>query len=136
MLLKIFIVMGVTYFFEFIGFILTWIYGEHVVWKYFVFNNIVNALQGFLIFAVLICKRPILRRLSSQWSYFKTISLSEKISFKKNSSASQNFDRTSIGFKLDSNHSTDVIFLCGIAGKYSTSSAISISSATTDVLPT
>ena len=56
--------MGVTYFFEFVGFILSWLYGTEKVWKYLVFNNIVNALQGVLIFVVLICKRPIWKMLN------------------------------------------------------------------------
>ena len=125
--------MGVTYFFEFIGFILSWIYGTDVVWKFGTLLNIINALQGVLIFAVLICKRPILHRLNSQWINFKTSSLSERISFRTHSSSSHRFDHTSAGIKIDSHHPTDVIYLCGIAGKYSTSSTISNSSVTTNV---
>ena len=78
MLLKIFVVMGVTYFFEFVGFILSWLYGSEKVWKYLVFNNIVNALQGVLIFVVLICKRPIWNMLSSKAADVKNVLLSKE----------------------------------------------------------
>ena len=123
MLLKIFVVMGVTYFFEFIGFILSWIYGKEHVWMYLVVNNIINALQGVLIFAVLICKRPILHKLSSKWSSFNETLLSEKMSSLRSvSNNTRNTGRTSVGDKLDLNQPTDVVILCGISGKYSTPS--------------
>ena len=137
MLLKIFVVMGVTYFFEFIGFILSWIYGKENVWKYLVVNNIINALQGVLIFVVLICKRPILHKLGTKWSSFNAISLSEKMSSVRSmSNNTRNTERTSVGDKIDSNHPTDVVILCGISGKYSTPSFESNSTTTTNVSTT
>ena len=136
MLLKIFVVMGVTYFFEFIGFMLSWIYGKEHVWKYLVVNNIINALQGVLIFVVLICKRPVLHKLSTKWSSFNAISLSEKIpSVRSISGSTRNTERTSVGDKIDFNHPTDVVILCGISGKYSTPSFES-NSTTPNNIPT
>ena len=133
MLLKIFIVMGVTYFFEFLGFILSWKYGNETVGKYFIVNNIVNALQGVLIFVVLICKKPILKKLSSQWMIWKNSSVFEK-SMKTNQSI--NGQRSSYcknSLKMDSNQPTDIIILSGISGKYSTSSIMSNSAAVTNI---
>ena len=137
MLLKIFVVMGVTYFFEFIGFILSWIYGTEHVWKYLVVNNIINALQGVLIFVVLICKRPILHKLSTKWNSFHPFSLPKKMSSVKSvSNNTRNTERTSVGDKIDFNHPTDVVTLCGISGKYSTTSIVSNSTTVTNVAST
>ena len=57
---KIFVIMGVTWFSELFGFILSWIFGREQVWKYFVLNDIINLLQGVLIFIVLICKPSVM----------------------------------------------------------------------------
>ena len=57
---KIFVIMGVTWFSELFGFILSWICGRDKVWKYFVLNDIINLLQGVLIFIVLICKPSVI----------------------------------------------------------------------------
>ena len=57
---KIFVIMGVTWFSELFGFILSWICGRDKVWKYFVLNDIINLLQGVLIFIVLICKPSVM----------------------------------------------------------------------------
>ena len=43
---KIFVIMGVTWFSELFGFILSWICGRDKVWKYFVLNDIINLLQA------------------------------------------------------------------------------------------
>ena len=137
MLLKIFIVMGVTYFFEFVGFTLSWIYGKDKVWKYLVVNNIVNALQGVLIFAVLICKRSILQKMSNRWVNLKRISLSEKVSLRPHSKTSKRSNNSSDGdIKIGSSNPTDVIILCGVSGKYSTSSMLSTATTATNVSST
>ena len=125
MLLKIFVVMGVTYFFEFMGFILSWIYGTDAVWKYFVFNNIVNALQGVLIFIVLICKRSVLRQMKSKWTFSKEERLSGRISLNTPSSSTKECDDKYRTFTIGHHYRTDVNNLCGIAGKYSTSTSTS-----------
>ena len=59
-ILKIFVIMGVTWFSELFGFILSWIYGRDAVWKYFVLNDVINLLQGVCIFLVLVCKPSVL----------------------------------------------------------------------------
>ena len=125
MLLKILIVMGVTYFFEFMGFILSWIYGADAVWKYFVFNNIVNALQGVLIFIVLICKRPVLRQFNSNWTFFKEKRLSGKMSLNTRSSSTKDCEDNYCNFTVGHHHRTDSNNICGIAGRYTTSTSTS-----------
>ena len=59
---KIFVIMGLTWFSELFGFLLSWVYGRENVWKYFVLNDIINLLQGVLIFIALICKPTVLGR--------------------------------------------------------------------------
>ena len=46
-----------------IGFTLSWIYGRDRVWKYFVFNDVINLLQGVFIFFVLVCKPSVLSQI-------------------------------------------------------------------------
>ena len=133
MLLKIFVVMGVTYFFEFVGFILSWLYGSEKVWKYLVFNNIVNALQGVLIFVVLICKRPIWKMLSSKAADVKSVLLSKRVFVRPGFSNNEVSPPNSIRTTTESNHPTDVVMLYGISGKYSTSSMVSTSTTTTEI---
>ena len=132
MLLKIFVVMGVTYFFEFVGFILSWLYGTEKVWKYLVFNNIVNALQGVLIFVVLICKRPICKMLSSKAADVKSVLVHKNV-FSHPSLNDEVRPPNSIRATTESNHPTDVVMLYGISGKYSTSSMVSTSTTTTEI---
>ena len=60
---KLYVVMGGTWLFEVTGFLLAWKYGSDSVWKYQIASYTVNALQGVLIFAALICKRDIFKRL-------------------------------------------------------------------------
>ena len=132
MLLKIFIVMGVTYFFEFVGFILSWLYGTEKVWKYLVFNNIVNALQGVLIFVVLICKRPIWKMLSSKAADVKSVLVHTNV-FSHPRLNDEVSPPNSIRATTESNHPTDVVMLYGISGKYSTSSMVSTSTTTTEI---
>ena len=60
---KLYVVMGGTWLFEVTGFLLAWKYGSDVMWKYQIASYTVNALQGVLIFAALICKRDIFKRL-------------------------------------------------------------------------
>lgn len=62
-ILKLFVIMGITHFSELIGFTLSWIYGRDQVWKYFVFNDMINLLQGVLIFIVLVCKPSVLSQI-------------------------------------------------------------------------
>ena len=62
-ILKLFVIMGITWFSELFGFIMSWIYGRDQVWKYFVFNDIVNLSQGVFIFIILICKSSVLHHL-------------------------------------------------------------------------
>ena len=66
---KIFVIMGVTWFSELFGFILSWICGRDKVWKYFVLNDIINLLQGVLIFIVLICKPSVI----GKWPFWDKI---------------------------------------------------------------
>ena len=66
---KIFVIMGVTWFSELFGFILSWICGRDKVWKYFVLNDIINLLQGVLIFIVLICKPSVI----GKWPFWAKI---------------------------------------------------------------
>lgn len=61
--LKIFVIMGVTWFSELFGFILSWIYGRNKVWKFFVLNDVINLLQGVFIFIVLVCKSSVFSQL-------------------------------------------------------------------------
>ena len=133
MLLKIFIVMGVTYFFEFIGFILSWKYGNETVGKYFIVNNIVNALQGVLIFVVLICKKSILKKMSSQWKNWKKSFVFKKSTKTEQSMINQRSSREKNSLNTGSNHPTDIIILAGISGKYSTSSIMSSSTTVTNL---
>ena len=44
-ILKLFVVMGVTWLSEFLCFMFGWIFGQDVVWKYFVVNDILNLCQ-------------------------------------------------------------------------------------------
>ena len=60
---KMFIIMGMTWFSELFGFALSWSIGRDKVWKYFVFNDMINLLQGVLIFIVLICKPSVLNKI-------------------------------------------------------------------------
>ena len=60
---KMFVIMGITWFSELFGFALSWVYGRDRVWKYFVFNDIINLSQGVLIFIVLICKPSVLNKI-------------------------------------------------------------------------
>ncbi len=60
---KLFVVMGITWMSEFVAFLLEWILGPDAVWKYTIFNDVVNLSQGILIFAVLVCKKTTLLRL-------------------------------------------------------------------------
>ena len=46
-----------------IGFTLSWIYGRDRVWRYFVFNDVINLLQGVFIFFVLVCKPSVLSQI-------------------------------------------------------------------------
>ncbi len=62
-IVKLFVIMGVTWMSEFVNFLLGWIIGDDVVWKYTIFNDIINLSQGLLIFFVLVCKKKIFRRL-------------------------------------------------------------------------
>lgn len=62
-ILKLFVVMGITHFSELIGFTLSWIYGRDRVWRYFVFNDVINLLQGVFIFFVLVCKPSVLSQI-------------------------------------------------------------------------
>ena len=45
------------------GFTLSWIYGRDRVWRYFVFNDVINLLQGVFIFFVLVCKPSVLSQI-------------------------------------------------------------------------
>ena len=133
MLLKIFIVMGVTYFFEFFGFILSWIYGHSErIENYFIANNIVNALQGVFIFVVLICKRPILKKLVNQCMLCKK-SLILKPSVTKMNANEPELDHVSNHIDMNPKQSTDMIALSKMSGKYSTSSIISHATSVTNI---
>ena len=125
MLLKIFIVMGVTYFFEFLGFILSWIYGDERVENYFILNNIVNALQGVFIFVVLICKKTIFKKLISKFNDCK--SLPAHIDSVKESQQQKELNSGGVGTssKLYSDQPVDIIILSRIYGKQSTTSIVS-----------
>ena len=110
--------MGVTYFFDFAGFILNWIYGKDIVWKYFVFNNIANALQGLLIFTALICKKSMLDKVKrfmveQRKSEFREYQLqtpnSNKCSKQSSSSMSKSgsdLRRSGGGHEYSGNHTT------------------------------
>ena len=47
----------------------SWIYDRERVWKYFVFNDVINLLQGLLIFIVLVCKKSVLAKLRDKAKY-------------------------------------------------------------------
>ena len=44
-IVKLFIVMGVTWLSEFLCFLFGWIFGQDVVWKYFALNDVINLSQ-------------------------------------------------------------------------------------------
>lgn len=67
-ILKLFVVMGVTWLSEFLTFLFSWIFGADVVWKYFVVNDILNFSQGIVIFFVLVCKKSTFLRLKERFS--------------------------------------------------------------------
>ena len=124
--------MGVTYFFEFLGFILSWIYGNELVENYLVVNNIINALQGVFIFMVLICKRTILEKLVSQCqgSKFFQCLKSSAISRQSNELKTSEVRANS---KMDTNRPEDVMILSCISGKPSTASIMSNSTSVTNI---
>ena len=39
---------------EFVSFLLSWLFDKETIWKFFIFNDFVNLLQGFLIFVALV----------------------------------------------------------------------------------
>ena len=124
--------MGVTYFFEFLGFVLSWIYGNELVENYLVVNNIINALQGVFIFMVLIFKRTILKKLVSQCQgskFFQCLKSSTKL-------RQSNELKTSgvrANSKMDTNRPEDVIILSCISGKPSTASIMSNPTSVTNI---
>ena len=125
--------MGVTYFFEFFGFILSWIYGHSErIENYFIANNIVNALQGVFIFVVLICKRPILKKLVNQCMLCKK-SLILKPSVTKMNANEPELDHVSNHIDMNPKQSTDVMALSKMTGKYSTSSILSQATSVTNI---
>ena len=133
MLLKIFIVMGVTYFFEFFGFILSWIYGHSErIESYFIANNIVNALQGVFIFVVLICKKPILKKLITQCTLCKKSVILKPSKTKLNANEPE-LDHVSKHVDMNPKQSTDMIALSKMSGKYSTSSILSHATSVTNI---
>ena len=127
--------MGVTYFFEFLGFILSWIYGNERVENYLVVNNIINALQGVFIFMVLICKRTILKKIVAQChgnQFFQCLKSFTKSS-KSNDLKTSGVTTRSI---RDTNGPEEVIVLSCISGKPSTVSIMSNSTSVTYISST
>ena len=45
-ILKLFVVMGVTWLSELCYFIVGWVVGKEIVWKYFAINDFINFSQG------------------------------------------------------------------------------------------
>ncbi len=70
LVIKLFIVMGITWMSEFVVFLLGWIFGDDVVWRYTIFNDVINLSQGILIFIVLVCKKKIMLRLRDRMGCF------------------------------------------------------------------
>jgi G protein-coupled receptor Mth (Methuselah protein) len=60
---KIFLIMGITWFFEILSFMLEWKWDNEKPKVIFYFNDCINLLQGVLLFVVLICKSKILKKL-------------------------------------------------------------------------
>ena len=64
MYLKLFIVMGITWVLE----ILAWVIGTNILPKYIWYlADIINALQGLIIFVVFVCRRKIKEMLLKQF---------------------------------------------------------------------
>jgi hypothetical protein len=60
---KVFLVMGINWLFEFLSFLAEWQWDETISKNLSYFSDMVNLLQGLLIFIVLICKPKILKKL-------------------------------------------------------------------------
>ena len=63
---KIFLIMGITWFFEILSFMAEWQWDPEKAKVVSYFNDCINLLQGVLLFVVLICKRPILDKLKKK----------------------------------------------------------------------
>ncbi|XP_059095848.1 G-protein coupled receptor Mth2-like [Tigriopus californicus] len=70
-IIKLFVIMGGTWLSEFLCFLFSWIFGMDIVWKYFLFNDLINLSQGILIFLALICNRSVIGKLKARFSCSK-----------------------------------------------------------------
>ena len=63
---KVFLIMGINWFFEFLSFLAEWLWDHDMAMKISYFSDMVNLLQGLLIFIVLICKPSVLKKLKDK----------------------------------------------------------------------
>ena len=73
--LELFLVLGLTWLADIISLSLNWAYGSVYVGYEVLFFDAFNALQGFFIFLVLVCKsrmRSLIRSAQSHWIHFKS----------------------------------------------------------------
>ena len=63
---KLFLIMGITWFFEFFSFLADWLWDPRQTQIISYINDCINLLQGVFIFILLICKKSILRKLKQR----------------------------------------------------------------------
>ncbi len=64
---KVFLIMGISWLFEFLSFLAEWLWDHDKALKLSYFSDMVNLLQGLLIFIVLICKPSVLKKLKEKF---------------------------------------------------------------------
>jgi hypothetical protein len=64
---KVFLIMGINWFFEFLSFLADWLWDEDIALNISYFSDMVNLLQGLLIFVLLILKPNIIKKLKEKF---------------------------------------------------------------------
>jgi hypothetical protein len=82
-ILKLYAIMGINWVFEFVSFIAEWQWDEEMARNLSYLSDVINLLQGLLIFIVLVCNREVFKSLRERLSMKKDL---EPIIYVKNKS--------------------------------------------------